>query len=789
MRRRWPPRLLPGLLVLLGFALGGLTACGDGGDAPGPDAGGADAADAAGVLSDALPLDGLAPDTHPSDTPAPPDTAHPDGAGDGVPDGPAAPVDASADTDPGDVADVPLTTRRYTYRAVAGVSMGGAAAMVAAQDLARFDLVGSLGGYVDITYLHHLMTTQLLGGFCPMEQLVANVEHLNDPSWPGVFCGPVPTEHPWERSVDFNHWYFSINGGTVDRDFYIDAFTDFSCVFGSMAGYNPLSPLMPPGMTREWLALSRHAKCTQPLSVGYPHNLNREYNPAGEYPLVTFCDGQTPVGCTADDPPLCGENNPNYWDLMGWYDPTQPHWNPVLLMMAVDYNGNGRRDYGEPVVINLWERFEDVGTDGCPDALEAGDGTCLAAGAPDAPFDPDTNPDPNGDNYDPDTNPLGTERNWRHEDGEPFDDDGLDGVPAPTPEAVDYGEGNDTWDAVPQRTLGEQRDPRFIILQTPVEELERVDWWFDGGRRDVLNSAVVSLHTTGALRARGQEVRRYEDFVGRPGTLFPDGRETTYLFDMMAADLSAAAIGKNVHMVYGDPNATLEQIRLGDGGHVGDGNETAFRFMTFFTWLGKRWPGLPLGVGGEVVPQLNQVLTMHTDALGARYRFLVSLPPGYFDDPEQRYPVLYFLHGLGQEPVTGIGFAAVMLQNFMKQGRIGRYIIVLPDGRCCFRDRETGLRECACENSATPGHKSCIDPTCTGEHESCAWRDVPNERLERECTQGSFFLNLQSDKWGGTDDLDRMRYGDALFALMDWVDQRYRVLPAADVLVPESAVR
>lgn len=774
MRQRWFLGLLAGLLLLSG------ASCGDDAAAVGPDAGGgADAADVTGSVADADGLDSAAaPDVR--------DAAAPDLGGGDVAAGDSGAADAAPDlleaTDAphGETADAtPTVPRFFNFRAIAGVSMGGAAAMVAAQDFSRFDLVGSLGGYVDITYLHHLMITQILGGFCPTEQLLANLDDLNDPDQPGVFCGPVPTEHEWERSVDWNHFYFSINGGTVDRDFYIDAFTDFACVFGSMAGYNPLSPLMPPGMTREWLALPNDQKCANPLSVEYPLNLNREYNPDGEYPLVTFCDGQTPVGCTDEDPPRCGDQNPDYWDLMGWYDPAAPHTKPVLLLMAVDFNRNGRRDYGEPVVINLWERFEDVGADGCPAAREAGDGTCLA----EAPADPPAaGADPNGDDYHPDTNPLGTERNWRREEGEPFDDFGLDGVLAPG--AEDYGEGNDTWDAVPQRAIAEARDPRFRVLQAPLADLERIDWWVDGGRRDVLNSAVVSLHTMGALRARGQEVRRYEDFVGRPGTLFPDGDRQTYLLEMMDADLSAAAIGKNIHMVYGDPNATLEEIRLGDGGHVGDGDETAFRFMTFFTWVGERWPGLPLDEGGNAGPELNEVLTMHTAALDARYRFVVSLPPGYFDDEERRYPVLFFLHGLGQEPKTGIGFAAVLLQQFMKQGKIPRYIIVLPDGRCCFRDRETGLRECACEPSELSGHQSCIDPTCTGPHDTCAWRDIPSSRLDRECIQGSFYTNLQTDKWGGTEQLSVMRYGDALFELMDWVDANYRTRTPEWVDVP-----
>ena len=31
------------------------------------------------------------------------------------------------------------------------------------------------------------------------------------------------------------------------------------------------------------------------------------------------------------------------------------------IILAVDFNGNGRRDYGEPVINNGHERFDDVG--------------------------------------------------------------------------------------------------------------------------------------------------------------------------------------------------------------------------------------------------------------------------------------------------------------------------------------------------------------------------------------------------------------------------------------------
>ena len=51
------------------------------------------------------------------------------------------------------------------------------------------------------------------------------------------------------------------------------------------------------------------------------------------------------------------------------------------MFLAVDINENGRRDYGEPVIHNSSERYDDFGSDGIPSDLEEG-------------YDPITNPDP-----------------------------------------------------------------------------------------------------------------------------------------------------------------------------------------------------------------------------------------------------------------------------------------------------------------------------------------------------------------------------------------------------------
>ena len=139
-----------------------------------------------------------------------------------------------------------------------------------------------------------------------------------------------------------------------------------------------------------------------------------------------------------------GPNQALYYASAGVHDPCYPATRPMAIALAVDLNGNGKRDYGEPIIVNDHERFQDTGVDGCADPMEDGKGGCVTD-ASQSPYDAATNPDPNGDDYDFRANALGTENDWQYEKGEPFDDNGLDGVP----DTHDFGEGNGTYDVEP----------------------------------------------------------------------------------------------------------------------------------------------------------------------------------------------------------------------------------------------------------------------------------------------------------------------------------------------------
>jgi hypothetical protein len=119
-------------------------------------------------------------------------------------------------------------------------------------------------------------------------------------------------------------------------------------------------------------------------------------------------------------------------------DATAAYWNPAglaqlegrefTLMHAGQWANVVKRDFlnialsgEESYAVSLYRvgvddipytnnALLDYGTDGLPDADEAG-------------YDPETNPDPGGDNYDPEINPSGTEGNDRLDDGERIDTD------------------------------------------------------------------------------------------------------------------------------------------------------------------------------------------------------------------------------------------------------------------------------------------------------------------------------------------------------------------------------
>lgn len=676
---------------------------------------------------------------------------------------------------------------RTTYRVLGGVSMGAIGGMaLASTNPEKFDGIAALGGPIDAAFFQRFVDQFVTGGFCTREELEAIMAQdpikLNDPTAINACASPrrgVPMQ--WEHENDFNHLHITNNGGTFDRESYLNLLQDLMLAYGNFLTQNPASPIAPPGVDIESVRNPASTFCQQPQRIGGLKNA--EYNPDGRYQAVTFCDGVQNVYYCANGEELvdfCANpaniatplpvaqerafanayclnkggvlratksDNTLFWLAhAGNVDPCRQASQPAPFLLAWDLNGNGFRDYGEPLVNNSHERFDDVGVDGCADAFENGSGGCntSASASP---------TDANGDNYQVETNPAGTEQSWKYEPGEPFRDFGLDGVAG----SSDVGEDNGVYDEVDGRKRLFALDGRTNFKKLEPSAFKRLNVLLDGGIRDIFNLGLMAKHLFSVVKlARNGVVGEYRNFTDIPGMA---DRQTG---NFNPWNRSWRAVPKDLITLYGKNMRTPEEVEFGEGDHVGLPGQAASRFQIVFNWVAYMWPSAPKpsAVFGQSTPAEYKSETFDSQKLGAKWEYSIALPPGYGDpaNADAKYPVAYLLHGYGMEPSDFVA-AAVLANNFVVDPnlQLRPVIYVFPNGRCCFTNKVTGARDCRNKDD-------------TGQ-------DI--DRLpewERECHSGTFWVNRK-----GYTATDATPYGDALFELMEHIDRKYRTLPAADV--------
>ena len=274
--------------------------------------------------------------------------------------------------------------------------MGGNAAMsIALRHPDRFDNFADLGGEPGPSMIYSLGMVRdfLFGGFCTADDEAHGLGAV------GQLC-PNPTSRAdqFEITADYEHMVYQSGDGvglTLDRSLYMKASRDLARALSNPALYSATNAYAPPGVDFSYFAMDAATRCATPTVLTNFHD--REFNPDGSKPVITYCDG--------------GDGS-----VLGTFDGTKPQLDPAEILLAVDLNGNGKRDAGEPVITDAYEPFSDIGTDGLADKDEPG-------------YDPVTvNPDPNHDDYHWQRNPLGTENNGTYDVGEPYEDVGLDGV-------------------------------------------------------------------------------------------------------------------------------------------------------------------------------------------------------------------------------------------------------------------------------------------------------------------------------------------------------------------------
>lgn len=94
------------------------------------------------------------------------------------------------------------------------------------------------------------------------------------------------------------------------------------------------------------------------------------------------------------------------------------------------------------------------------------------------------------------------------------------------------------------------------------------------------------------------------------------------------------------------------------------------------TGSGSAEPATP-ATPGKAGPSRVETKKFHTDALGVDKTVLVYLPANYDVDPAKRYPVFYYLHGLGGDETNWVSYGKLpAAADAMKL----EAIVVMPDG-------------------------------------------------------------------------------------------------------------
>ena len=653
--------------------------------------------------------------------------------------------------------------RKLTHRAVVGISMGGGGtAMMGARHHDLFDVIAPLGGPVDWTWMLDYIEHNHLAGFPTNdgENAPTTTIDVHD------LAVSDPPKLPYEHRQTFNQWWYEFprdgNGGRFARDEYAQIFRDLALMFGNPNGQNdaPGAENLPTGVDPTsqsvvgehsgsqcavWIdpidTDAQHAqeqelsndcpveRCKHPLSL--QHYYDDEYNPHGKWPVITVCDGKR----------IASDDGASLTPYANTFQDGPENQAPLEVALAVDYNGDGYRQANEPLIRAGHEPFQDVGTDGKASKDEPG-------------YQAGVNEDPAGDDYHPQFNPNGTEGNARWEQGEPFDDFGLDGV-ANTPadgKQFDRGEGDGKFTASKGLQTFWERDSRTILHQATSAPppggvlddtaLARTDWWTDGGTRDLFNFEVDAQHLVGSLAGRGRNAAYFTSTANMPGQ---DGNPLHFAAGAIPWDDMPGVVMNR----YGEIDPSNQDINDGSGQHVGTADEVARRLESALYFIGSRWPDAPYTRNltssddpVETSPQCEQLGNCAIDFTSSDGRtgpVQITLPPGYAhkDLQDQRYPVIYLLHGYGQTP-SDLAAAIVFLSNWMNGGvdgsssRLAKSIVVYVDGRCRLG------------KDGTP-----------------------------ECIRGTFFTDSVREKGA--------KIESWWLELMSYMDKNYRTMPASEI--------
>ena len=360
------------------------------------------------------------------------------------------------------------------------------------------------------------------------------------------------------------------------RDTRIDMLQDLSISFGNPIYYNPLSVYYPPGITAE---NARVATTLLNFKDG-------AYNPDGLLPVITY------------------------------EDPAPGDWVEVLL--ALDQNGNGKRDRGEPIIGQFHEPFDDINGNGF--------------------LDP----------------------------GEPYSDVGLDGVAG----TGDYGEGDGQFTFNPHRENFLAQDPLTDVETLPLETLQDLNLYLDAGTEDEFAFNIHAENFVQTLLNRGLDVTIENGFP-------EDFPQISHIYEKRAyVRYEGGHVGFNKEDIGLDFKKS--QQGLMDAIKVANRFTTLFSFVSDHFRNGKYGTDFYELIR---YPSQLTMASFKSPSLNRRMRYGIYLPPGYKRSKRNTYPVLYLLLGYNMS-VSGMisPWIRSALDSLILREEIQKMIVVIPDG-------------------------------------------------------------------------------------------------------------
>ena len=360
-----------------------------------------------------------------------------------------------------------------------------------------------------------------------------------------------------------------------NRDTLIHMLKDLTISFGNPVYYNPHSTYYPPGITAQNARMST-----------IPFNFIDELNPTGLLPVITY-----------EDP------GPGDW---------------VEVLLALDSNGNGKRDLGEPILRQFYEPFTDTNVNGI---------------------------------YDP---------------GEYFFDTGLDGVSG----THDYGEGDRNFTYNPNHGNFLAEDPLTRAETLSLTDLQGLNLYIDAGTEDEFQFNIHAENFVDTLDYRGLDVRIENGFSKNFPMISHFDEKRVYV------RYPGGHVGFNKENI----GLSFAQAKQGIGEAIVVANRftTLFSFISDH-FVGGDFGTDPYEF--YMYPSKMGVVYFNSSSLNRKMKFGIYLPPGYSRNRTNYYPVLYLLLGynMSVDGMTNSWMKAV-LDGFILTGEMQKMIIVIPDG-------------------------------------------------------------------------------------------------------------